>query len=90
VGVAWLATESLAFSLRYQHINQESDADLPPLPLSYVRNNVMIGARYEFPPDSEMPRAYRAPRRVDQADELQEAFEMPAAEPAGGAGSITR
>ena len=79
--IAWLATDSLAFSLRYQHIDQASTNDQPQLPLSFVRNNVMLGARYEFPPDKEMPRAYRAPRRVDRADEIEDAFEMPATAP---------
>jgi hypothetical protein len=81
--IAWLATDSLALSLRYQHIDQASTNDAPPLPLSFVRNNVMLGARYEFPPDREMPRAYRAPRRVDRADEVEEAFELPATAPSG-------
>jgi hypothetical protein len=50
----------------------------------------MLGARYEFPPDSEMPRAYRAPRRVDRADEIEEVFELPPTEPSTGPGPISQ
>ncbi len=73
VALGWQATDELLLDLRYQHAQQRSDATAPPLPLSYARNTVMIGAIVEFPPDSEMPRRYRPPRRVDQSDELYEA-----------------
>jgi hypothetical protein len=79
--IAWLVTDHVALSARYQHIQQQSDADVVTLPLSFVRNNAMVGARFEYPPDREMPRAYRAPRRVDRADEVQEAFDLPTSAP---------
>jgi len=72
VGVGWLATESLLIGLRYQHIEQMSDTRVPPLPLSFVRNTIMTGATFRFPPESEMPRAYRVPRRVDRSDEIRD------------------
>jgi hypothetical protein len=75
VGVAWQITEMLLLGLRYQHIEQISDTRVPPLPLSFVRNSVMIGATFRFPPEREMPRAYRAPQRVDRSDEIRDAIE---------------
>ena len=80
VGVGWQATESLVLGIRYQHINQSSDVHVMPLPVSFVRNSVMVGASFRYPPDSEMPRAYRAPRRVDRQDEIRDT-PGPAAEP---------
>ncbi len=75
VGVGWQTTESLLLGVRYQHVHQISDTQVPPLPLSFVRNSILIGATFRFPPESEMPRAYRAPRRVDRADEIRDAVE---------------
>jgi hypothetical protein len=76
-GVAWQIAPSLLVGLRYQHIEQVSDTRVPPLPLSFVRNSLMIGATVRFPPDKDMPRAYRAPQRVDRSDEIREAVEPP-------------
>jgi hypothetical protein len=45
------------------------------LPVSFVRNSIMIGATLKLPPESDMPRVYRAPRRVDRADEIRDAVE---------------
>ncbi|HEX7671614.1 MAG TPA: hypothetical protein VF395_18600 [Polyangiaceae bacterium] len=81
VGIGWQVTASLLLGLRYQHFEQMSDTTKPPLPLSFVRNSVMVGATFKFPPESEMPRAYRAPRRVDRSDEIRDAVE-----PAGAGG----
>ena len=63
VGVLWKPEDELHFSLRYQHIEQISGAELPPLPLSFVRNIVMVGARFTIPRDEELPRPYREPRK---------------------------
>jgi hypothetical protein len=73
VALGWQATDEWLLDVRYQHTQQLSDAEEPPLPLSFVRNTVLIGAALTFPPDREMPRRYRPPRRVDQSDELYEA-----------------
>ena len=35
-------------------------------------NTVMVGATVKFPPDRDMPRPYRPPRRVDRADEIRD------------------
>jgi hypothetical protein len=75
VGVGWQATDMLLLGLRYQHIEQISDARVPPLPVSFVRNSVMIGATFRFPPERDMPRPYRAPQRVDRTDEIRDAVE---------------
>jgi hypothetical protein len=90
-GVGWQATKSLLVGLRYQHYEQVSDTRVPPLPLSFVRNSVILGAAFLYPPDSEMPRQYRAPLRVDRTDEIRDTTE-PAPEPRtqpGGAGAGT-
>jgi hypothetical protein len=71
-GLGWQATKSLAVSLRYQHMRQLSDTRVPPLPFSFIRNTVMIVGTLRYPPESEMPRAYRAPRRVDRSDEIND------------------
>lgn len=71
VGLAWQTTDALGLSLRFQHAEQISDAALPPLPLSYVRNTALLTATVRFPPEREMPRAYRAPQRVDRSDEIR-------------------
>jgi hypothetical protein len=54
-----------------------SDVQVPPLPLSFVRNSVMATVAFRFPPEREMPREYRAPRRVDGADEIRDGVEPP-------------
>ena len=72
VGLGWQATRNLAVGLRYQHIEQRSDTSLPGLPLRFVQNGVMAGAVFKLPPDAEMPRSYRAPRRVDGSDEIRD------------------
>jgi len=73
----WQATSLLLLGVRGQHIDQRSDTRVLTLPVSYVRNSIMLGAAVKFPPDPEMPRAYRAPRRVDRSDELR-GFDPPA------------
>jgi hypothetical protein len=78
ITLGWLATRSLEVALRYQHVEQKSDATTPPLPLSFVQNNVLLGAVFKFPPDRDMPRPYRAPRRVDRSDEIREGVALPA------------
>jgi hypothetical protein len=75
VGAGWQVTDLLLLGLRYQHVEQISDTRIPPLPLSFVRNSVMVGATFRFPPEREMPQAYRAPRRVDRSDEIRDAIE---------------
>lgn len=87
-GVGWQTTSSLLLGLRYQHIEQMSDTTTPPLPLSFVRNTVMLSATFRYPPDDEMPRAYRGPRRVDRSDEVRDTTN-PAATPErrGGTGT---
>jgi hypothetical protein len=72
VSLGWQATKLLELGIRYEHIHQKSGADTPPLPLSFVQNNVLVGATLKFPPERDMPRPYRAPRRVDRSDELRE------------------
>jgi hypothetical protein len=83
VGIGWQVTPSVLVGLRYQHIEQISDARTPPLPLSFVRNAIMVGTTIRFPPEVDMPRAYRAPQRVDRSDEIRDAVE-PAADGASG------
>lgn len=68
VGVNWRVRESLRLGVRYQHIEQDSGAELPPLPLTFVRNSVMATAAFEYPPEERTPRAYRPPLRVDGQD----------------------
>jgi hypothetical protein len=88
VSVAWQATKLLELGIRYEHIQQKSGADVPPLPLSFVQNNVLLGATFKFPPERDMPRPYRAPRRVDRTDELREGVGPTADAPRGpGAGA---
>ena len=74
LSLAWQATKSLELGARYQHVRQSSDATRPPLPLSFIQNNVLLGATLKFPPERDMPRAYRAPRRVDRSDEIRDGF----------------
>jgi hypothetical protein len=71
LSLGWQTTRSLQLALRYQHIEQSSDALAPPLPLSFVQNSVLVFATLRFPPDRDMPRPYRAPRRVDRSDEVR-------------------
>jgi hypothetical protein len=73
IALGWQTTDELMLDLRYQHVQQRSDATAPPLPLSYARNTVMVGAIVALPPDSDMPRRYRPPQRVDRTDELYDA-----------------
>jgi hypothetical protein len=72
VVLGWQATRALQLTLRYQHIQQMSDATTPPLPLSFTQNSVLLGALLKLPPDRDMPRPYRAARRVDRSDELRD------------------
>jgi hypothetical protein len=76
-GVGWQATASLGITLKYQYVQQWSDADRPPLPLSFTRNAVTLGAIIKFPPDARMPRPYRAPRRIDRSDEIRDGQATP-------------
>jgi len=73
VGPAWQATDLLLLDLRYQYVRRWSDVSLPPLPLSFTRNTLLLGATFRFPPESAMPRRYRAPQRVDRTDEIRDA-----------------
>jgi hypothetical protein len=77
VALGWQATDILQLGLRYQHIEQVSDATVAPLPLSFVQNSVLAGATVKLPPDRDMPRAYRAPRRVDGSDEIRDGMAPP-------------
>lgn len=72
VALGWQATDQLLLGPRYTHARQISDVDAPPLPLSFVRHTVILGASFKVPPDREMPRVYRAPRRVDGTDEIRD------------------
>ncbi|HEX2879123.1 MAG TPA: hypothetical protein VHO25_06265 [Polyangiaceae bacterium] len=72
VALGWQTTDILQLGIRYQHIEQVSDATVAPLPLSFVQNSVLAGATVKLPPDREMPRAYRAARRVDGSDEIRD------------------
>jgi hypothetical protein len=67
--------EELLVGVRYQHIQQISDVRAPPLPVSFARNAILLGATVKLPPESDMPHAYRAPLRVDRADEIRDAVE---------------
>jgi hypothetical protein len=75
VTLGWQATQMLGFALKYQHIQQVSDASAPPLPLSFAQNNVLASAIFKFPPDRDMPRPYRSPLRIDRSDEIREGEE---------------
>jgi hypothetical protein len=81
LSLAWQATEQLSLGARYQHVRQDSDAEIPPLPLSFIQNNVLVGAVLKFPPERDMPRPYRAPRRVDRSDEIREGARAPSEGP---------
>jgi hypothetical protein len=70
LALGWQVQDHVMLSGRYQHIRQITDAEAPPLPLSYDRNTVMATVTLKWPPDREMPRRYRAPVRVDAQDEL--------------------
>jgi hypothetical protein len=85
VALAWQFEDELRFSVRYQHIEQMTDADaLPPLPLSFVRNSVMFGATLELPREQDMPRRYRRSERVDESDEVRDELEENPASTAPG------
>ena len=90
VGVGWQVTDLLLLGLRYQHVEQISDIRVPPLPLSFVRNSVMLGATFRFPAEREMPRAYRAPRRVDRSDEIRDAVQPTEVGPQQRPGGVGR
>jgi hypothetical protein len=68
VAVGYRILNELELSLRYQHVEQISDADLPPLPLTFARNTVLATATLSYPAERDMPRTYREPQRVDQSD----------------------
>jgi len=70
-------TRPLRLTARYQHVNQWSDIVLPGLPLRFVQHMGMLGATIELPPDADMPRSYRAPRRVDATDEIRDTVQPP-------------
>jgi hypothetical protein len=73
VTLGWQTTPWLLLGIRAQHVDQRSGLRLPTLPVSFVQNNLMLGAAFKLPPDPEMPAAYRAPQRVDRTDELRTA-----------------
>lgn len=81
LSLGWQATKLLTVGVRVQHIEQKSGADTPPLPVSFVQNNVLVGATLHFPAERDMPRPYRAPRRVDRSDELRDGFQPTATGP---------
>ncbi len=83
ISLGWQATKLLELGVRYQHIQQKSGATAPPLPLSFVQNNILAGATFKFPSERDMPRQYRAPRRVDRSDELREGMQPTAEGPRG-------
>lgn len=72
VGVGWQVADPLLLGLRYQYVQEWSDVTLPPLPLSFTRNTVLLNVTIKWPPDREMPRRYRAPQRVDRSDEIRD------------------
>jgi len=72
VALTWQVAESLGLALRYQYTQQTSDTRSPALPLSFTRNTVMLTLAVKLPPDRELPRPYRSPRRVDRSDEVRE------------------
>jgi len=71
VGVGWQVSGSALLGLRYQHVEQRSDARSVALPLSFVKNSVLLTAALRFPSDSALPRPYRPPTRVDGSDEIR-------------------
>jgi hypothetical protein len=87
ISLGWQATKLLGVGVRYEHIQQKSSSDTPPLPVGFVQNNVLIGAVLRFPAERDMPRPYRAPRRVDRSDELRDGFQPTADPRAPGQGS---
>jgi hypothetical protein len=77
VAFGWQITRPVRLTARYQHVNQWSDVVLPGLPLRFVQHMGMLGAIIELPPDADMPRSYRAPRRVDATDEIRDTVQPP-------------
>jgi hypothetical protein len=71
----WQLRPELLVGVRYQHIQQISDVRTPPLPVSFVRNAILVGATVKLPSESAMPHTYRAPLRVDRTDEIRDAVE---------------
>ena len=82
-----VSLRALLLGIRYQHYDQMSDMRTPPLPVSFTRNSVMVGAIFRYPPDNEMPRGYRAPQRVDRSDEVRDTTGPSAPDRRGGAGT---
>jgi hypothetical protein len=78
--LGWRWTRLVMLGVRYQHVNQWSDVTLPGLPERFFQNAVFLGATIEFPPDSDMPRAYRSPQRVDGSDEIRDSDRAPRSE----------
>lgn len=83
VGLAWQLEDELRLGLRYQYMRQDSDASLPPLPLSFVRHSVMLTATIELPRERDMPGRFRPGMRVDRSDELRDDLDRPIDQPAG-------
>ncbi|HEY6559966.1 MAG TPA: hypothetical protein VI072_21930 [Polyangiaceae bacterium] len=77
VALSYEVLPVLTVAARYQHVEQVSGAELPPLPLSYVRNTGLLTATVEYPPEREMPRTYRESRRVDRSDVFESSYEDP-------------
>jgi hypothetical protein len=71
VTFGWQLEPWLLLGVRGQHIDQRSDTHVNGLPVSFVQNNVMLGAVLRFPPNREMSARYRAPLRVDRSDEVR-------------------
>jgi len=71
VSLGMRVNDYLSLALRYQHIDQDSDRRVRSLPISFVRNDILLGASIAFPPERKMPQPYRAPQRVDATDELR-------------------
>ncbi len=71
VTFGWQLNPWLLLGARVQHIDQRSDVRVVTLPVSFVQNNLMLGAAFRFPPDPEVQSTYRAPKRVDRSDELR-------------------
>jgi hypothetical protein len=96
IGLAWQVEDEIRLALRYQHVEQMApggddyarsltEPQLLPLPVSYVRNTIMLSATFELPRETDMPRRYRSPRRVDREDEVRDQLEEPVDNPGAGA-----
>jgi hypothetical protein len=72
VGLGWLATSH--FSSGSDTSTSSKCRTLEFLLSPELRSNtIMAGATLRFPPEARMPKAYRAPRRVDRSDESAKA-----------------